>query len=181
MCSPPLGKIELNELEKEIYDQLPEKAPKEHDQWLEIASKAEQLMGSLMDRGGIPAIRWEVFANPEHAELGKQSKLEQFQEHGNNDVFRHPNFLRYLRYFVEGPLLPASVIDGLFQILDDDVGTSTVVQENCCRFIRDSIRIHDLDPSVAATEFYRLALEIGLHRQDAKDFRQEALSFRKRR
>ena len=94
---------------------------------------------------------------------------------GEKQVFEHPDFIKYLRPFIFGPDLPESVIAGLCKILNEDRGTSGMVMDRYRKHARSSIRRHNLDKRHAATEFYRLGIEIGMEQHDAKTLRDAAM------
>jgi hypothetical protein len=66
----------------------------------------EELMNSLLGRDAIPTPRWSFFTDPYIGGHGK-SHLEVFEGNGTRgrDIFRHPHFEQYLRYFIYGPKL----------------------------------------------------------------------------
>jgi hypothetical protein len=70
------------------------------------------------------------------------------------------------------------VISGLCQLLNEDRGTSGEVMTQYRRFARASVRAYSLTPRAAATEFFRLGLEIGMSVDEAKILRDAALSTR---
>ena len=49
-----------------------------------------------------------------------------FENNGRdgNAIVEHPSFVSYLRYFMDGPALPVSTIDGFRTILIEGVWTS---------------------------------------------------------
>ena len=81
---------------------------------------------------------------------------------------------------IEGPDLPREAVDGLCRILNDDMGTSGMVMDQYCRHARESVRRFGLDRRKAATEFYRLGIEVGMEPDDARMLRQAAMSVRGR-
>ncbi len=174
----PIGPIELTEAEMQLYAQIPEDF--DHDSWQNTADAMEELMKSLLARSGIPEIRLRVFSDPGCAETGNQSRQSVFESNGTSgrDIFRHGNFVKYLRYFVKGPELPIGVIDGLCKILNDDHGTSGMVLDQYRRYARKCVRDFELDPACAGTEFFRLGLEIGMDLTAARSLREAAKSVR---
>jgi hypothetical protein len=94
------------------------------------------------------------------------------------EIFRHVHFIPYLRHFIDGPNLPNDVIAGLLRILNEDSGTSGMVMDQYRRFARSSIRTRRLNRTEAATEFFRLGVEIGMSVSAARTLRDAALSAR---
>jgi hypothetical protein len=175
--SPPRP-IKLTDEESELYSRIPDSPT--HDGWHEVADAMESLVESLLKRNAVPEVRLRLFADPDYAETGMKSRQQVFQSNGTtgNEIFRHPHFIPYLRHFVYGPDLPKPAIDGLCQILKDDRGTSGMVMDQYRKFARDSIRKYGLNPSDAATEFFRLGVEIGMEIQAARTLRDAAKSTR---
>ena len=84
--------------------------------------------------------------------------------------FSDPNFVKYLRYFIAGPALPAITIEGFRKILIEDSGTSGMVMDQLCKFVRAETRRLRLERAVAREEFWRLAQEVGyLHAATVRD------------
>jgi hypothetical protein len=139
------------------------------------------LAESLLEREVIPQHRLDYFFDST-VSVGKYGKsLEKVYE-GNgtsgHDIYRHPHFMEHLRYFINGPDLPPSVIQGFCKIIEDDLGTSAMVQDNICKFVRKSIREAGLDHN-APDEFFKLAHEIGKG-LIAEDLRKAAMSVKKK-
>lgn len=170
--------IELTESESELRSQIPSSPT--NDGWHEIADAMEALVESLLARNAVPEVRLRLFCDPAYAETGHKSRQQIFESNGTSGkgIFRHPHFLPYLRHFINGPELPKDAIDGLCAILDADHGTSGMVMEQCRKHARVSVRNHGLSPSMAATEFFRLGIEIGMERRAARALRDAARSTR---
>ena len=170
--------IELTDSEAELYSRILE-SPK-HDGWHEVADAMEALVASLRDRNAVPEIRLRLFYDPDYAETGNKSRQQVFESNGTagNEIYRHPHFIPYLCHFIRGPDLPKDAIDGLCTILNEDRGTSGMVMDQYRKHSRASIRKHGLNPSEAATEFFRLGVEIGMEIHDARTLRDAARSTR---
>ena len=170
--------IELTESEAELYSRIPE-APT-HDGWHDVADAMETLVESLLDRNVVPEVRLRLFCDSNYAETGSKSRQQVFESNGTagSDIYRHPHFIPYLRHWIHGPNLPKDAIDGLCKILNEDRGTSGMVMEQYRKHARASVRKHGLSPSDAATEFFRLGVEIGMEIDDARTLRDAARSTR---
>lgn len=109
-------------------------------------------------RNAIPEVRFRNFSEPSP---GGKSHLENFEKNGRRgeDIFRHPHFVSYLTYFIDGPDLPRITIDGFRKILMDDLGTSGMMDQ-LCTFVRAEVRRLKLDRTTAKEEFWRLAQEV---------------------
>lgn len=135
--------------------------------YLDVRKNGERvlaLMQSLWDRQAIPAIRVRYFTEAEHNIGSRHSIRETFEGNGTRgeDIFRHPHFLKYLRYFLRGPDLPAQVITALTEAVEE---CGNPITSGDCKPLVDAAkkltRAHSLDPRDAAEEFYKLALEVG--------------------
>jgi hypothetical protein len=120
---------------------------------------AHALLKSLSTRGVIPNARRRVFTEPSPGGRGK-SHRDDFGCRGNA-IYERPQFVPYLRYFMDGPALPASAIEGFRNILIENSGATSMVMGQLCKFVRAETRRLGLERSVAREEFWRLAQEIG--------------------
>ncbi len=123
---------------------------------------ARSLLKSLHNRGAIPQVRVHDFTEPFPGGRGKSHK-EVFEKNGcrGDAIVEHPHFVSYLRYFMHGPALPADTIEGFRKIIIEDVGTSNMVMDQLCKFVRAETRRLKLERDVAREEFWRLAQEVG--------------------
>lgn len=121
---------------------------------------ARALLESLVTQGAIPEARLRDFTEPFPGGHGK-SHPDIFVSNGCrwDAIFEHPHFVPYLRYFMDGPALPASTIEGFRKILVSNHGTSGMVMDELCRFVRAETRQLGLERGVAREEFWRLAQE----------------------
>ena len=174
----PPESIELTESEAALYSRIPETPT--HDGWHDIADAMEALVESLLERNAVPEVRLRLFCDPDYAETGTKSPQQVFESNGTsgNAIYRHPNFIPYLRHFIHGPNLPKDAIDGLCTILNEDRGTSGMVMDQYRKHARASVRKHGLNPSEVATGFFRLGVEIGMEVHDARTLRDAARSTR---
>lgn len=174
----PPQPTELTDKESELYLRIPDSPT--HDGWRDVADAMESLVDSLLERKAVPDVRLKLFADPDYAETGKKSRQQVFESNGTagNEIFRHPHFIPYLRHFIYGPELPKPAIDGLCKILNEDSGTSGMVMDQYRKHARECVRKYGLNPSDAATEFFRLGVEISMEIHDARTLRDAAKSTR---
>lgn len=119
---------------------------------------------SLFERSAIPQIRIAYFTDPNFNPGGRgKSREETFESNGTSgdEILRHPHFLKYLEYFLCGPMLPSVAIDTFKRealcsgyLTGGDINDLTP-------FARSCVRSNGLDPHVAADEFFKLAIECG--------------------
>lgn len=170
--------VELSSEELKLYEKIPD-FPDLNMEWFPIAQAMESLSKSLIKRNAIPVIRLQIFADPKYAEIREKSPKQIFESNGTygDEIFRHPHFLKYLHYFIKGPDLPVEAIKGFCRILNDDAGTSGEILDQLCRHVRSIIRKHDLDRHSAASNFFKLAVEIKFD-HDPFSIRKAAMSTR---
>src|SRR5208337_1179070 len=123
---------------------------------------AHRLLKSLSGRGAISEARLRDFTGPFPGGRGK-SHHDIFTSNGcqGDEIPKHPHFVSYLRYFIDGPALPTATIEGFRKILIEDAGTSGMIMDQLCKFARAETRRLGLKRSVAREEFWRLAQEVG--------------------
>lgn len=175
--TPPCS-VELTDEEANLNEQIPS-SPDRTVPWGPIADAMESLFKSLIERDAIPAVRLRVFDDPKHAEKRGKSPKQVFESNGTcgDHICRHPHFIEYLRYFINGADLPNAVIKGFCKILNNDQGTSGMILDQLHRYVRSCVREYRLDPHTAGTEFYRLAVELEID-YDPHGIRTVAMSTR---
>jgi hypothetical protein len=134
---------------------------------------AAELTRLLSERGAIPTHRLAFFRDPDYNVGGRNQSREQLFERSltMGTMLEHPNFLKYLRYFIHGPELPdaactafAGEIAACGQITSGDI-------EQLTKAARNLVRQHGLEPKDAGEEFFKLALEHGLDASYARMIR----------
>ena len=87
-------------------------------------------------------------------------------------IFRHGNFVEYLRYFVYGPDLPKPIIEAFQQkVIDCGEPFTSGDSITVGNVARQLARSHGLEAGHAAEECYKLALDCGLDADDARSVR----------
>ena len=174
----PPRRVELTDEEANLNEQIPS-SPDRAVPWGPIADAMESLFKSLIERDAIPAVRLRVFDDPNQAEKRGKSPKQVFESNGTcgDQICRHPHFMEYLRYFMNGPDLPSAAIKGFCKILNDDQGTSGMILDQLHRYVRSCVREYRLDRHSAASQFYRLAVELEID-QDPHGIRTAAMSTR---
>ncbi|WP_430449444.1 hypothetical protein [Rhodophyticola sp.] len=131
-----------------------------------------RLLKSLTERNAIPEHRLRYWSDPEY-QIGrvKASHRGLFERNGTmgQDIYTHPHFLKYLRYFLFGAQLPADVIAEFERIVGNPEwvtsGDVTEITKGTRKLVREK-RLRGYEE-----EFYRLALDIGLDQWFAKSVR----------
>jgi len=181
MTYRPPPHIKLTKNEARWLQQIP--LSLEHvDDWSSVAEAMESLFNALLERDAIPAIRLLVFTDPQYAEMRGRAPKQVLESNGTcgGDICRHPCFAKYLRYFIQGPDLPDAAINGFCRILNEDCGTSGMVLKQLHQYVRSCVREYALNRRLAASAFYRLAVEMEID-HDPHSIRAAALSARSTR
>ena len=139
------------------------------------------LLRCLDKRGAIPPERLSYWNDPDY-NTGrlKASHKEVFVRNGctQEDIYTHPHFLPYLRYFLFGPDLPDPVILRFKEQVGnpDWVTSSDIVPIG--KYARDLTRKFSLDRTCAAEEFFKLCLELRLGLSTARTARRSVMQLR---
>ena len=123
------------------------------------------LLQSLGERGAIPHQRLSYWNDPDYnTGRPRTSHKGVFERNGctGEDIYTHPHFLQYLRYFLFGPDLPDPVIAKFEEKVGnpDWVTSSDIVPIS--KYARALTRQFGLDRRHAAEEFFKLCLDMGL-------------------
>lgn len=163
-----IAAVELNPEEQVLFDSIcwdaDQLLKEEYDVRIENLDRMGRLTEMLLQRDAIPEHRLSYFTDPDmNVGARGKSRMEVFEGNGTSgrDIFRHPHFMPYLRYFLSGPDLPKATVEGFCRIIEEDRGTSGMVLEQICAFVRKEVRVNRLSQGSAAEEFFKLAHEIG--------------------
>jgi hypothetical protein len=130
------------------------------------------LLQSLKERNAIPRSRILYWSDPKY-EVGTQNtshkgRFERNGRHGD-EIYAHPHFLNYLRYFIFGAQLPANVIAEFEELVGIPSWVSSSDITKVTAGTRNIFRKHNLQGT--EEEFYRLALDLGLDQHVARNVR----------
>lgn len=145
-------------LEKILFDWT------DHDQLRSSLDPMAALSESLLARGVIPVARFRYFNDPECNPGGRgKSRQDIFERNGTcgDEIMEHPNFLKYLQYFIFGPNLPSSVICQFKEMAKFSGHLTASDLSDLVPGAKAVVRSEQLIPAQAAEEFYKLALECG--------------------
>jgi hypothetical protein len=146
---------------------------------------AVTLMTSLLLRRAVPQVRLKYFEDPTYRTGRIKGSYRQLFERNHtvgDEIFRHPNFLRHLRYFLFGADLPGDVIEAFSGnvLAYGHVGPSDALELG--KLGRDLTRKHDLAVRIGAgevaEEFYKLALDCRIYQGHALAIRDRVASIR---
>jgi len=126
---------------------------------------AFKLLKSLIKRNVIPLIRLKYFTEPEF-NIGGRGKSREATFVKNvikeEDILKHHDFHKYLRYFIIGPELPSNFIKEFSKLVDNcqpvTSGDIESFYELACRQVRSNL----FHSSFVSEEYYKLCLELKL-------------------
>ncbi|MBP2434094.1 hypothetical protein [Bradyrhizobium elkanii] len=162
-----LGKIELTQDERALLEQIDFDLSSHEDQnLLTNAKPVGALMDSLIKRDGLPYHRISWFIDPAYHRKGaKHSRQGMFERNGivGRNIFYHPSFLEHLHYFIYGANLPTAVIDRFSFFVSQNQPVSRRNVRDVANFADDLASKFRIDFYEAADEFFKLALDCGVH------------------
>lgn len=124
-----------------------------------------ELVKSLSGRNAIPAQRLRYW-NDQDYNPGriKASRKGLFERNGcrGSEIYIHPHFIPYLRYFLFGCELPDRVIQEFETAVGDPACVTSGDVVPIGKTARELTRRHRLDRSDAPEEFFKLSLDLGL-------------------
>jgi hypothetical protein len=123
------------------------------------------LMRSLLCRDAILPSRLALFKDSRYrVQLTNHSVEKEFELNGTRgeEIYIHPGFLTYLRYFLFGADLPNDLISEFAQEVDLRRPLSSHDLSDLGALARQLSKRFNLDPTQVATEFYRLSVDLGL-------------------
>jgi hypothetical protein len=109
MTIPTPQPIALTPEEKALFDRIDFEVAGEYEVPMESLAAAGELMESLLVHDAIPEIRRRYLTDPDLNVRGRnKSRIDGFELNGTRgrNIFKHGNFLKYLRYLIFGPNLP---------------------------------------------------------------------------
>jgi hypothetical protein len=180
-----IGKIDLNEAETALLAQIDFDA-RDHDAQLKNAGVIPKLMDSLTSRKAIPDHRERYFVNAEYnTSRHSGSHKDMFERNGTKgrEIFEHSSFLKYLKYIALGSDLPNDAILEFSTYVKhhEPIGSDDV--SDLLRLSKELANKFSIEPHEASEEFFKLALDCGVHLMWAKHLREwiRKMKLRKRR
>ncbi|MGY4157880.1 hypothetical protein ACVINW_003722 [Bradyrhizobium sp. USDA 4461] len=123
------------------------------------------LMKSLVDRRAIPQHRVDFFTDasykPGRPRGSRQSLFERNGTRGE-EIFEHPHFKPYLRYFLNGCELPSTAISEFEREVGNPEWVSGSDGIDLAKKAIAICRRHRIPRHEAAEEFFKLALDMGI-------------------
>jgi hypothetical protein len=162
-----LGRIELTDEEQALLNQitLDSAALRGHEHWQANGDAVCALMQSLVARNAVPEARRKYFTDPDYNPGGRgRSHQQEFEKNGctGDEILRHASFLKFLKYFLQGPDLPKEVKERFREAV---IGCGNLTSGDVVplgKLARQLVRDNQLNSSQASEEFYKLALDCGI-------------------
>lgn len=161
-----------------------------HESYIANQEPVLSLLKSLSDRNAIPEQRLKYWNDPEYNIGGYKntSKKGTFERNGKKggELYTHPPFLKYLRYFLYGADLPDQLIKQ-FRIgckeghVNFDYVTSGDIEPICKsarKVARIAIRDYKLEKRHITEELYKLCLDMELDNRYARMVRNDVATVR---
>lgn len=156
---------------------------KSHDELHRSLKPMKLLATNLLERAAIPNVRISYFTEPDFNPGGRgKSRQEIFEGNGTSgdEILCHPNFLKYLEYFLCGPKLPSVAIEAFKRETSCSGYLSGGDINDLTPFARSCVRTNGLDPHTAADEFFKLAIECGASPSYAETIRKSVRTIKLR-
>jgi hypothetical protein len=179
-----IGQIELTEAEQELARKIAfdlDNIRLEHEQAIENGELAATLMQCLIDRKAIPENRLRYFGDPDYnPNNAKASKANLFLRNAKTleQMYRHPNFVRYLKYFVYGADLPPAIKEAFFAKAQEHFVTSEELVQLARSLVRNFYLIRYPRAHNLPDTFYQLALDCGCDQWDARRVREAIMKLK---
>ena len=171
--------IELHSDEADLLEkvELDHRKLENGDPFIRNMELVAELFEKLRVRKAIPEWRMRVFTDERYATGRHPSPLKQFQQTGNSpaEMIRHPDFPKWLSYFLSGPDLPAALQQDFQALLDDIIHVSSSDHKIIYAKVRELVRRYKI-PKSKVDEFFKLALEHDLELSLAHELRRQALT-----
>lgn len=139
------------------------------------------LTQSLIKRNAIPEIRQNYFIDAKYnLSNSHNSKAEIFESNGTlrEDIFRHPQFLKYLKYFIYGADLPSEFKSQLKAIKDGLSFFSDFVEQatpNIKSYY--NAYVEKANKKQFAEEIFKLCLDLEIDFEDSVQLRNKVMTF----
>jgi hypothetical protein len=172
--------IVLTEREQELFEQIQFRTL-DHEAIRASIMPMVALSESLLKREGVPEMRLLYFTDPERNPGGRgRSHQNVFEKNGTSgpEILAHPNFMKYLEYFVCGPNLLPEVIAEFKEAAEISGYLTGGDIVDLIPKARAAVRSSRLNPHDAAEEFHKLALECGAMPSSAESIRSAVRSLK---
>jgi len=172
--------VELTDEEAKLLSKISFGHSYDHEVLRMSCAAAGSLAKLILGRKVVPEIRLRYFTDPDLNIGSKKSRQAIFESNGTSgeSILSHGNFLPYLRYFIFGPNLPEQVVSAFCTQAYSSEYVSGGDIETLRKEAKTSTRSHNLVPSEASEEFFKLALECGMEVSYARSIRDAVRAIR---
>ena len=171
-------KIELTEKEEKLFDKVKSyKLDQEFNERISKLESLQELTFSLLERNAIPKKRYQFLTKKEF-QFGqtKKSRWEIFESNGSigHNIFKHPHFIKYLMYFINGANLDDLLISQIEQIYNKNYYKDDALEE-----IYNFLKINDKIPkernsrNCFSEEVFKLLLDFEIELDSCHRLRQK--------
>ncbi len=179
-----IGKLELTQQENDLLQNIKSftiDLNEEHNKRLLKLENCFLLTQSLIERKALPEHRISYFISAEYRLSDtRSSRMEVFESNGTSGeaIFRHPHFLKYLKYFIYGADLPVAFKQQVKIIKEETFYHSDFV-EQATPIIRIyyNANINKANRKAFAEEIFKLSLDLGLDLTHSAQLRNKVMKF----
>jgi hypothetical protein len=177
--------VDLNDQELSLWNQISNYQFKlgDHEENDKQSNLQKQLTHSILKRKIIPPRRLAFFTDPElRAGHGNGSWQEIFESNGTrgDEIFEHPHFLPFLKYFISGAELTTELKQGAQHLYE-----KTAFKQDYPDLLytlatqRKYLPINKWEMNNYAEEIYKLLLDFNVPSYNAKTIRTKVMSRKK--
>jgi hypothetical protein len=175
-----MSKIELTEKEEKQFDLALKCSPsRDYEENQKSLDALQELTESIIAREAIPKNRLKYFIDRDYQHSGtKLSRKEVFESNGTKGkkIFRHPHFIKYIDYFINGAKVTPNVYEFAKSIF-----VSHSFQDEAIQELYDYLKSNRLIPTDKnsknnfADEIFKLAVDLGFDSNYCKFIRTKIL------
>jgi len=141
-----MSKIDLTEKEEELYlNTLSFRLDEDYKTRIFKLNCSKKLIELLLAREAIPKQRIDLFTNREfNTGRSRKSRKEVFESNGTtgSNIFSHPDFIKYLKFFIEGHNIDPRLNSKLREI-----STNNVYKDDTTDEIIEYLKTNSLIPN----------------------------------
>ena len=179
--------IELNDSESALVESIAlDVSSLSHREMHEVYKANKRpilsLLKSLSERSAIPQVRLSYWRDPTYNTSNpRRSHKGVFEKNGctGTDIYTHPRFLPFLRYFLFGTDLPEPAISKFEEKVDRLEPVTSGDYESLRKLAMSLVRQYRLERNRAAEEFFKLCLDVKLGLIVARYVRKGVMNIRR--
>lgn len=180
-----IDKIELTETEETLLKALKTFTINPSEEYKKRLLKLENcflLTKSLIARDAVPHHRIDYFVKAEYRLSDtRKSRLQVFESNNTSGeaIFRHPHFLKYLKYFIYGADLPQAIITQIKAIKAETFYDSDFVEQALPNIKSYFNANYDkASRNAFSEEIFKLSLDLGVEFSDSVQLRNKVMKFK---